>query len=235
MPIYVTDDLYEGGLRGIQQFVGTLATWLPDQYNEKFDNEQTHFLWESVHIEKANEPVELEDDKYKDFVKQSERPRSTWGYMLKDWQTFAAANDMEITKAKGFADFVGKRIRWTRATYTFGSGGNMSPGLAFIPSEILDDKAKVLEAEYGYTPPEKGEGTSPAGAKEVSPETISGITAVVTEPMDAAAIKQAYMKDTKTRVEIAKAGGIDHVLEAVVAAGALKIESADGETLFSAA
>ena len=57
MPIYNTDNLYEGGLRGIGQFVAELDAWLPDQYNEKFDNEQTHFMWVNVGIEKANEPV----------------------------------------------------------------------------------------------------------------------------------------------------------------------------------
>ena len=154
--------------------------------------------------------------------------------MLKDWMTFAAANGMEITQEKGFADFIGKRIRWKRATYSFGSG-NMSPGLAFIPVEFVEAKEKIGEPEYGYTPPEKGEGTSPAATKEVDSELLKAVAAATAEPMDAAAIKQAYMVDTKTRVQIAKAGGIDHVLEAAVTAGSLMKSSEDGETLFIAA
>ncbi len=235
MPAYTQDNMYEGGLRGVVQFVAKLADHLPEQWNERFENFQSHLMWEGMELEKANEEVELKNDEFKDFIKESVRPNSTWGRMIRDWTVFANANGIAITEATGFKGFFGKRIRWEKATYKF--GGNASPGQCYIPAKLMEEGEAAEPVVWGYVKPaDNGSGGTTAPAdKEVPGELISGVAEVMDGAMNADSIKQAFMIDTANRVKITKVGGMAHVLEAAVASGVLTLDESEEEPTYSVA
>ena len=129
--VWNTDDLTEGGLASVAEFVGRL-TDVEDDVEGKFGlQKELHFS--DVEIVEAADDVTLDEGRYTSWVKQSNKKNSTDGRMIADWTEFAKAHDMGPLPSC----FYGVLIRWQKATYEFGD--DMSPGRALIPVEVIEE------------------------------------------------------------------------------------------------
>lgn len=210
------DDFTEGGLASIEEFVGRL-TEVQEDVEGKF-GDQLEFHYEDVEIVEAGDDVTLDEGRLTSWVKQSGRKNSVNSRMVADMVEFAKAHDMGPIPSC----FEGLLIRYKRATYEFGE--DMSPGRAFIPTELIEEgdkkkKSKTTAKTKGKTtpaapPPE--EETEDSEESNVPEVLVTVIHEVVGE--DGATremIRRALTKKAAIRKALTEAGGLDEVLSAM--------------------
>ncbi len=219
--VWDTEDLVEGGLASIEEFIGRLDDVEDDVEGKYGLQKELHFS--DVEIIKAADDVTLDNNRYTSWVKQSNKKNSTDGLMLKDWKAFAAAHKLGALPDA----FYGVNIRWEKTTYEFGE--DMSPGRALIPVELIEEggkktKAKPAKTTAAKTPPPADDSDdsdeSEAGGDSdhgVPEELVTIILATVGE--DGATkdmIRRAVTKASANRKLItAFEGGLDAILVAL--------------------
>ena len=213
------DDLTEGGLASITEFIGRLDD-VEDDVEGKFgDQKELHFS--DVEIIEAADDVTLDEGRYTTWVKQSNKKNSTDGKMVADWAAFAQANDLgELPGC-----FFGVLMRWKKVTYEFGD--DMSPGRALVPTEIIETggkkaktktktKTKSTEPAAAAPPSNEDEDDGEDEGSSVPEALVEVIHATIGE--DGATremIRRALSKKQALRTALTEAGGLDAVLDAL--------------------
>ena len=206
------DDLTEGGLASVAEFIGRLVD-VEDDVEGKFGfQKELHFS--DVEIIEAADDVTLDEGRYTSWVKQSNKKNSTDGKMIADWTTFA--NDHEMGPLP--ACFYGVLLRWRRTTYEFGD--DINPGRAMIPVEVIEEggKKKPTKAKTKTTP-----APAPAESEEDDSEDNSVPEVLVTAIHGAVGedgatremIRRVVQKKAALRTALTAAGGLDTVLSAM--------------------
>lgn len=197
-----TDELTEGGFKGIKEMVATLVDVEEDVESQYGSQIALHF--EDVEIIESVDPIVLEDGTLTSWVRQSSKKNSTNGKMLADWEEFAAAH-----KLGALPDAVkGRQMRWIRKEYEFGkdSDGTALLGSAFIPVELV------------------GEGDAKIETAEVPDELADAVLAVVSD--DGATkdiLRRELNKKAATRKALTQLGGLEKLLAALVTSGTLDV------------
>ncbi len=217
--VWDVEDLTEGGLASITEFIGRLDD-VEDDVEGKF-GEQKELHFSDVEIIEAADDVTLDEGRYTTWVKQSNKKNSTDGKMVADWASFAAANDLSPLPTCLY----GVLIRWKKTTYEFGD--DMSPGRALIPVELIETggkkaktskKTKTTAAATTEAAPPSNEDEDDSDGEEaaVPAALVEVIHATIGE--DGATremIRRAVSKKQALRTALTEAGGLDAVLEAL--------------------
>ncbi len=216
--IWNSGDATEGGLRGINIFVGKLREVEEDVEGTYGTQLALHFY--DVEVEDSADPVILEEGKYTTWTKQSTKKGSSNIKMLALWEVFCKTNKLGALPG-GLYDL---NIRWEKTTLEFGEG--MSPGTVFVPTELVEAVAPVKAApRRGRPKSEEVEDNAdgPSSSENVPNDAIVKVV-MATVGEDGATrdiIRRDLMKKATLRTKMTAAGGLDAVLAYLVENGSL--------------
>lgn len=236
--VWQEDQFVNGGLSGIEEFIGRLRE-VEEDVESVFDGKprtQMALHFYDVEIIASADPVVLENNLYTTWVGQSSRKNSTNMKMFLDWQKFHKEQGLEGSLPSALYESL---IRWRKATYEFGE--NMNPGRAFIPVEFVEDeepqpkpaasrsrgtsstsRSKPAEAPPAEETEDSGE-ASDAPAEEV---TAAVLEALGEDGNTRDGLRRALFKTAALRAKVGAAGGLDTVLAYVVESG--QVEESEG-------
>ncbi len=217
--VWDVDDLVEGGLASIEEFVGRLTDVDEDVEGNYGLQKELHF--HDVEIIEAADDVSLDEGRYTCWVKQNNKKNSTDGRMIADWAEFCKAQSMGPMPSCLY----GVLIRWQKATYEFGD--EMSPGRAMIPVELMEEggskksksKSKAAPAKTSTKkapPPPAEEPEDEDEEPAISEAVTTAIHGAIGE--DGATremIRRVFLKKAALRKDLAKFGTLEEVLEAM--------------------
>jgi hypothetical protein len=220
---WLSDELVEGGLKGIESFKGRLVEVEEDVEGDFGMQLALHF--EDVEVLESAEPIELEDGLFTTWIKQSKKRNSSNGKMLMSWETFAKAHNL-MPLPKGF---LGKMLEWKKEVYDYGE--KVNPGSAYVPVKLLEKtvgRVKVIgniaapaakSKSIPKQPPadEMDEGETP----EIDEGLVAEIKAAIGTGATREVIKGALIRKMATRNKVSAAGGLKVVLDVLVAQGTL--------------
>ena len=199
--VFKTGDLTEGGLRGIKKFAGVF-----DSFEDDIEGEygtQVSFHWTDATVLESTDPIVLEDGHFTTWAKQSNKKNSTYGKVLKDWESFAAANKFEL--GERFAGFKGKNIVYQQKTYEFGK--DATPGKGYVPVAFYDGPVAAKPAA-----------AAPANLQDKVKEIVGAAGA------EREAIRRELLK-AGLRNAVSEQGGVEKVLETMVASKTIAVDA----------
>lgn len=149
--IWNDEEFISGGLKGITKFRGQL-TEIEEDVEGKYGDQLALYFDECTVLESAEE-VSLEDGKYTDWIKQTNKKNSVNQAFVGHLQVFIKAHKLK----GGVPDALyGQDIIWERQTVIEGNEEDgMSPGLCLVPIAMGEDEA-----------PAKGRRAAPAATEE---------------------------------------------------------------------
>lgn len=228
--VWGEDEFQSGGLKGITKFVGELDE-IEDDVEGKFGMQLALYFSEVEVLESVDE-VSLEDGKYTDWIKQSNRTGSVNEAFATNIREFIKDHDL----GKSVPDSIyGNRIIWERQTVVEGDEEKkMSPGTCLVPIALEgeeDEKpAKKSKASKSSKSTEKkGRKAKPEPEPEPDedddsenessiPDTLVDFI-VETVGEDGATrdlIRRNITKKTPMRKAMTEAGGLETVLDYLV-------------------
>ena len=137
-----SEQFEESGFKGITKFVATLESYedgVPGEYGD-----QLQFDWINVRVleTETGEEFELSENRFRDWCKSSKGKSSKNADIINGYEAFAASQGKvgHIDNVVGMNDVV-----YERQTKIVKSrkGEQMSPGLYFIPTGLLDQPPSV--------------------------------------------------------------------------------------------
>lgn len=210
------DEFTESGFKSIKEFIGVLDSVEEDVEGEYGDQIQS--VYTGVELVEAGDEVELEDDIFTTWVKQSDKKNSTNSRWVADLRAFADSHDIEW---KGGASFIGMKLRMRRVEYDFGS--KVNPGTAFVPIETLDSK-KASKSTRRRTSASEPESEATGAADPL----VVGIVLAIGESdggLTHALLKKHVAGTSKLKSALGKEPvKFDAYMEALVEAGTVVIE-----------
>ncbi len=134
--VWNDDEFVSGGLKGITKFQGQL-TDIEDDIEGKFNTQYALYFDECVVLESAEE-VSLEDGKFTDWIKQTNKKGSKHQAFVRHITTFIKDHKLK----GGVPDALfGLDIIWERQTVIEGDEDDgMSPSLCLVPIAMADDE-----------------------------------------------------------------------------------------------
>ena len=134
--VWNDEEFISGGLKGITKFRGQL-TEIEEDVDGKFNTQLALYFDECVVLESAEE-VSLEDGKYTDWIKQTNKKNSVNQAFVGHLQTFIKAHKLK----GGVPDALyGQDIIWERQEVTEGDEEQgMSPGMCLVPIALAEDE-----------------------------------------------------------------------------------------------
>lgn len=134
--VWNDDEFVSGGLKGISKFQGQL-TEIEEDVEGKFNTQLALYFDECTVLESAEE-VSLEDGKYTDWIKQTNKQNSVNQAFVSGIATFIKAHKLK----GGVPDALyGQDIIWERQTVIEANEEDgMSPGLCLLPIAMADDE-----------------------------------------------------------------------------------------------
>lgn len=215
--LWDVDEFQESGFASVKEFIGVMTDLEEDVVGQYGD--QLAFHWSDVELTEAGDDVVLDEGRFTDWIKQNSRTNSVNQRMLIDYLRFKTDNELDGSNVR--LQFIhGLRCRYRKEEYDFGStdrdGNPLSPGTAFIPVEIIGDEKPKKSSKKKAS--KKAFIEEPDEPEELDDKLVSGVLSILEEDgATAALIKTGLTRKATTRKLLTAAGGIDTVLDRLVA------------------
>lgn len=244
MPAVWTDDEFvSGGLKGITKFSGQL-TEIEEDVDGKF-GDQLALYFDECEVLEAAEEVSLEDGKYTDWIKQTNKKNSVNQAFVNHITTFIKSHKLK----GGVPDALyGLDLIWERTIVIEGNEEDgMSPGLCLLPIAMSDEApakpakttksrrvAPPADDEEEAAPPKRARRSRAAATTPPPDDTdedssdfpIALTTFIVSRVGEDGATQDLIRRDIAKKLAMKKLkdavdGGLEAVLSHMVEAGTL--------------